>query len=60
MKIKSNLYGLVYKNHDGKFTKKPYGGLTWRSIGAAKYWSENFSTTKKNMRVVRLTLETVN
>lgn len=60
MKINTELYGLVYKNHNGRFTRSTYGRMTWPSISEAFTSAKEFSkSTKKNMKVVRLVLETI-
>lgn len=56
----TNTYALNYKNHNGKFTNYPYEGLLFTSLREAKATAQNVkSTTKKNMRVVRLVLQKV-
>ena len=60
MKINTNLYGLIYKNHRGNFTKKPYQGFLWTSKEEARHQGNFFSaSTKKNMQLVKIALETV-
>lgn len=60
MKITTNQYCLVYKNHNGRMTGKPYQGWLYSSIVQANKDAKFFSQgTKKNMKVARLTLETV-
>ena len=55
-----NTYALNYRNHNGKMTNYPYEGLLFSSVKAAKSAANNVkSTTKKNMRVVRVKLEKV-
>lgn len=59
MKINTNRYGLVYKNHNGAFTRNPYMGLTWPTAQEAKQKASMFKDTKKSLKVVRMVMETV-
>ncbi len=65
MKIKTNLYGIVYKNR-GKWTRVPYQSknMNIKSIatetGTVDFWSAFLKKAKKDVKVVRLTLETIN
>ncbi len=62
MKIKTNSYGLVYKNR-GKYTKNAYKD----QFDTSKHWVEQalpvlarkLRKSPKDLRVVRVTLETV-
>ena len=58
--MKTNLYCLVYKNHNARMTRVPYQGIVYSSLNQAKSDAESFSKeTKKNMRTARIKLELV-
>lgn len=59
MTIKMNKFGLIYKNHNGVFTRNPYMGLTWPTAQEAKQKASMFKETKKSLKVVRMVMETV-
>lgn len=60
MKIITNLYGLVYKNHNGAYTRKPYQGFLYTSLDSARRDALAFSPeTKKNLKPARITLTTI-
>lgn len=60
MKIQTELYGLVYKNHNGRFTRKPYQGFLFTSRKSAQDHAHLFApSTKKNLKLAKVMLETL-
>jgi len=59
MKIRTNQFGFIYKNR-GKFTKTPYSNALFTSVKEANMFAKlEQPTVKKNLKLVRVTLETV-
>lgn len=59
MKLNTNYYGLIYLNR-GRYTRRVYEGALYASAAIARNEAKLITPAlKKNLKVVRLTLETV-
>ena len=63
MKINTNLYGVIYKKSNGRWTTQSYLGDMYDKVSSANQLrNEAIFRTKRghnNVKVVRLSLETV-
>lgn len=62
MKVNTNLFGLIYKKSNGKFTTVPY----LRDVGSVRYMRSLMNLSRKllkrktgDVKIVKLTLETI-